>query len=128
MLRTATVSGAVASSPTLPGHADVLGAMPGHLVTRNTLLVSVLRDSLGIFSGTAGVFPGFAEFEPIASVASPAQVVSAAGTGDSSEAIVGYRLGSGFVVDVGLIGFGANLSLNVNAEEFVSRLWTVLGG
>jgi hypothetical protein len=124
--RTATVSGLAASTPqALPGQADLLGAVHGPLVSHDALQVLQLRDDLGIFSGTAGALPGFTAFEPITA---PGQAASSAGTNNTSAAIAGYRLGSGFVVEIGLAGFGATLPQKVNSEEFLNRLWTVIGG
>jgi hypothetical protein len=129
--RTATISGASATvtpAAAQPAPVDALGAHRGALVTHNTSLISVLSDGLGIFNTTALAFPGFTSFEPISSVSAPGRIMSSAGISDTSSAIVGYRLGAGIVVDIGLVGFGATLPRNVNSQELVNRLWAVLGG
>jgi hypothetical protein len=86
-------------------------------------LITQVSDGLGIFTSTSGAFPGFNAYEPIAPAVPP---LSAAGPTTNSLAIAGYKYGNGFVVDVGLVGFGSSLRHNVDAQELVNRLWTVL--
>jgi hypothetical protein len=52
--------------------------------------------------------------------------VSEAGTSAQTPSIVGYRLGSGIVVDVGLPAFTTSLAHDVDTQELLRRLWTVL--
>ncbi len=127
MLRGVEVSGAQASNPSAPASTDVLGAQPGPNVTRSHDLITVLRDGLGIFSTTSGVFTGFPDFATTARVSSPGQILSAAGTSPTTQSIVGYRLGNGDVVDIGLDGFGSSLRHDVDMQELIARLWKVLG-
>jgi hypothetical protein len=126
LLRRVTIRGATAADPTPPAANDALGARPGPLVAHNSALTTQLQDGLGIFVGTSGVFAGYRAFQPIA-VAAPAQLLSAAGTSASQMSIVGYRLGRGSVVEIGLVGFGSSLARNVDARDLVDRLWKVLG-
>lgn len=125
--RGVTVAGGQASDPTPPAAIDALGARPGPIQSRNQQLILVIHDGLRIFTTTSGAFPGYSTYQPIVGVTAPGQIASDAGTSASSAAIVGYRLGKGVVVDVGLVGFGSSLAHNVDAKEFVSRLWSVLG-
>jgi hypothetical protein len=125
MLRRATVQGGLAQSPSAAPGADAFGARPGPLVSGNHDLILVVHDGLRLFSGTSGGFSGYRSYQPIAA---PSSAVSAAGVSDRSPAIVGFRLGRGIVVEVGLSGFGASVSSNVDAKELVGRLWSVLGG
>lgn len=126
LLRGVTVRGDVALHPTALSATDPLGARPGPLVTHSSDLITVIRDSLHIFSATSGVFQGYAAFQPLRSVAAPATVLSAAGTTSSTPAVVGYRLGKGLVVDVGLVAFGSSLAHNVDAKELVQAVWKLL--
>jgi hypothetical protein len=129
LLRGVTVSGGSASAPTAAAAADIFGAHPGAVVAHSTDLLTVIKDGLGIFSGTSGAFGGFGSYQPIASVSAPAQpIASAAGAGSGGPAIAGFSLGRGIVVEIGLPGFGSSLAGNVDAQELVSRLWKVLGG
>jgi hypothetical protein len=111
-----------ALNPTEPSSADIFAARLGPVV-HSGALITVINDGLGIFSGQSGAFPGFKAYQPIAPAPQP---VSSAGPAPSSLGIVGYRLGGGFVVDVGLVGFGSSLAHDVDAQELVNRLWAVL--
>jgi hypothetical protein len=122
-----TAQGLRAQGPTAPGGTDALEARPEAVVAHSTAEILVIRDGLGIFSNTSGAFPGFSSYQSIPATSPPAaQIVSAAGTTDTAPAIVGYRLGHGIVVEVGLPGFGQSLAHNVDAQELTRRLWTIL--
>ena len=110
--------------PALP--TDVLGARKGAIVTGNRDLILVAGDGLGLFSSTGGGLRGYSAYEPITSVVAPAKLSTSAGTSPSSPSIVGYTLGRGSVVDIGLVGFARSLERNVGAQELVNRLWSVL--
>jgi hypothetical protein len=122
------VRGGTASSPSAPASTDLFGVRPGPLVSHSHDLITVIDDGLGIFSTTSGAFPGFSSFQPLhpprAAVA--AGGTSAAGTSDQTTSIIGFPLGRGTVVEIGLPGFGSALAGNVDAQELVGRLWTVL--
>ncbi len=125
--RGVTVSDGQARGPTAPAATDALGARLGAIQARNQQLILVIHDGLHIFTTTSGAFPGYSTYQPIAAVAAPGKVQSDAGTSATSTAIVGYQLGKGVVVNIGLVGFGSSLAHNIDAKEFVSRLWSVLG-
>ncbi len=114
----------VALDPTAPSSKDAFGARPGALVTGNTDLITVLRDGLGIFTNTSGAFSGYRSLEPI--TPPPSNTLSEAATSTAGPSIVGYQLGKGVVVDIGLVSFGSSLASNVDAKELISRVWTVL--
>lgn len=126
LLKTVNVSAGVAQDPTAPSAADALGAGPRPVVARSSELIGVLTDELGIFSTTSGVFTGFRSYQPFAAAVTGPQFASEAGVGPSVPAIVGYRLGQGTVVDVGLPGFASRLAGDVDAKELVDQVWTVL--
>ncbi len=119
-----TSQGPEALAPTPPSATDALGARPASALVHTSALITVITDGLGIFSGTSLAFPGFGSYEPIVP---PSQPPSAAGPTTASLSIVGYHLGSGIVVEVGLAGFSSSLRRDVDAQEFVNRLWQVLG-
>jgi hypothetical protein len=127
--RTATVkqtaAGLEASDPSPVAATDVLDGRHGPLITNNAEALVAGRDGLGLFNGTSGTFSGFGSFEPI-SVAAPARIVAEAGTTSQTPAIVGYRLGSGVVVDIGLPAFTTSLAHDVDTQELLRRLWTIL--
>ena len=114
----------MALNPTPPSSTDAFGARPAALVTGNSDLITVIRDGLGIFTNTSGAFSGYRSFEPI--TPPPSHTVSEAATSTAGPSIVGYRLGKGLVVDIGLVGFGSSLARNVDAKELISRVWSVL--
>jgi hypothetical protein len=124
--RTVTVTAGRASHPSAARAADIFGAHPGALTATHGALILAGRDQLHLFSGTSGAFRGFPAYQPVTSVTPPLTIASAAGTTTSSSAIVGFGLGRGIVIEVGLPGFGAALARNVDAQEILSRLWTVL--
>ncbi len=110
LLRTVTLSGAMASNPSTVSATDALGARPAPLVTGNTQLIGVIKDGLGIFNGTSGLYRGFGSYQPFVSVQPPASIASEAGASSTAPAIIGYRLGRGIVVDIGLPGLGSMLA------------------
>jgi len=116
-----------ALNPTAPSPVDALGARPGTLVAHTNSLITVTRDQLGIFSATSGAFPGYGSYQPFTAVDAEGGPASEAGTTTGAPSVVGYRLGKGIVVEIGLVGFGSSLRYNVDAQELVSRLWQVLG-
>jgi hypothetical protein len=123
--RGVTVRGNMALDPTGPTATDALSGRPGTLVTDNTDLITVIVDQLHIFSSTSGAFQGYTSFEPI-QVAPPGKLLSAAGNTNTTPSIVGYQLGRGDVVDIGLVGFGSSLARNVDAKELIQTLWGLL--
>jgi len=123
----AGAQGPVALDPTDPAAADIFGAQPGPLVAHNQELILVGEDRLGIFSTTSGAFRGFSSFQPFTTVVSPGgQIASAAGTSRSTSSIIGFPVGRGLVVEIGLPGFGASLAANPDTQELVTQLWSVL--
>jgi hypothetical protein len=130
--RTATVkqtpSGLQALDPSPAAATDVLGGRPGALVTHNTEAIVTISDQLGLFNGTSGTFAGFGSFEPIPAVAPPGKIVAEAGTTTQTPSIVAYRLGSGVVVEIGLPAFTVSLAHDVDTQELLRRLWTILYG
>ncbi|MDQ6779242.1 MAG: hypothetical protein M3071_24130, partial [Actinomycetota bacterium] len=121
-----TPAGLQALDPSPAAATDALDARRGPLVSHNTEAIVGISDRLGLFNGTSGTFAGFGSFEPIVGVAAPARIVSAAGTTSQTPSIVGYRLGSGVVVDIGLPAFTASLAHDVDTQELLRRVWTIL--
>jgi hypothetical protein len=52
-------------------------------------------------------------------------VASLAGASTAQPSIIGFRLGRGVVVEVGLPGFASSLG-NLDARELFGRIWTLL--
>jgi hypothetical protein len=127
LLRGVTVQsgpqGTQAVNPGAPATSDVFGARAGAL-TQTTAETLVIRDDLGLFNGTSGAFAGFGSYVPIAAPAS--SQVSSAGVTSSAPSILGYRLGRGIVVEVGLPGFGTQIARSLDVQELTRRIWTIL--
>jgi FlgD Ig-like domain len=124
--RGVTLSGGEALHPGPAAATDVLGARKGTLVNGNHDLILVQKDGLGLFSGSGGALRGYPAYEPITSVSAPGKVSSSAGANPSAPSLVGYTLGRGVIVDIGLVGFARSLEHNIGAQELVTRLWSVL--
>jgi hypothetical protein len=124
--RTVTVSGGQAADPSGAHATDALLARPGPVAAAHGALILVGRDDLHIFSATSGALRGYRSYQPFPSVATPARIASQAGVSNRSPAIVGYRLGKGAVVDIGLPGFASTLARNLDAQELMSRVWKLL--
>lgn len=124
--RGVTLAGGRGYDPTAPRASDVLGARPGPAAPTHGALILAGRDGLRIFSGTSGALRGFGVYQPFAPAAAGRAVSSEAGVATSQPAIIGYRLGRGIVIDVGLPGFGASLAHNFDAQQLLARIWSVL--
>ncbi|MFL5831003.1 MAG: FlgD immunoglobulin-like domain containing protein [Solirubrobacteraceae bacterium] len=122
--RGVVVRAGVASHPSAPADADLFGVRAGKLVVGNHDLIAVITNHLGIFSTTSYAFPGYSSF---AVLQPPRPPEASAGTGKDTLSIVGFGVGRGTVVEVGLAGFGSSLAHNVDAQEFIGGLWTLLG-
>jgi hypothetical protein len=107
--------------------ADPFGARHGQLTpTGGELISSVSGDALGLF-GNAGEYAGFSQYQPIRPPRSaPADTISAIGIGRATPAIVGFRDGSGTVVEVGLSGFAASLATNADTSSLLNNVWQLL--
>ncbi|MGI8507160.1 MAG: hypothetical protein ACR2MK_10255 [Solirubrobacteraceae bacterium] len=126
--RGVTLAGGAAYDPTAPRPIDALGARAGPLARTHGALILAGSDGLRIFSGTSGALRGYRAYQPFAPVAAGRVVSSAAGVASTQPAIIGYRLGRGIVIDVGLPGFGSSLAHNFDAQQLLDRIWSVLEG
>ncbi len=124
--RGVTVTGDRALHPTRPRAADALGARVGPLAAKTAAPVTVTTDGLGLFTGVQAPLAGFRAYQPVLSVAAPGRVQSSAAPSGAAPAIVGYRLGGGIVVDLGVPGFGASLSHDAGARALIDRIWAVV--
>jgi FlgD Ig-like domain/N,N-dimethylformamidase beta subunit-like, C-terminal len=135
--RGVTVSGDRALHPTAPSSADAFGARVGLPAAKTAAPVTVTRDGLGLFTGVSAPLSGFRAYQPIVSVLAPGRVESSAGAGASvggaagtagggGAAVVGYRLGTGIVVDLGVPGFGAALAHDRDAAQLMNRILEVV--
>ena len=124
--RGVTLAGTRAYDPTAPRPVDILGAHRGPVTPSHGALILSGRDGLRIFAGTSGALRGYRSYQPFLSVTPPATVASEAGVSTAEPAIIGYRLGRGIVIDIGLPGFGTSLARNFDAQQLLGRIWSVL--
>jgi len=112
-----------------PGRAHAVDFLDGRPLavkpTHGTLLL-VQQDKLGLFRGGATALSGYRTYQPFGTPRPPARLLSSAGVSNRSPAVIGYSLGHGFVVDVGLPGFASSLAHNVEAKELLTRVWSLL--
>lgn len=120
------LTAARATHPTGPRPADILGARVGPVSVTHGAFILAGRDGLGLFRGTSGAFRAFSAYQSYSGVTAPLTIASAAGTTSTSSAIIGYRLGRGTVIDVGIVGFASRLAHSVDAQEILRRIWTVI--
>jgi FlgD Ig-like domain len=125
--RSVTVSGDQAMDPGPRRAADFLLAHPGRLVSAHGTLILVDKDGLNIFRGTSGALRGYRSYQPITSVTPPAAIVTTAGASNAQPSVVGYRLGHGVVVDIGLPGFASSLRHNIDAAQLLASVWRLVG-
>ena len=124
--RGVTVAGYRALDPTPPAAMDALGARVGGLAAKTAAPVTVSTDALGLFTGVSAPLAGFRTYQAVLSVAAPGRVESSAAPSGGSPAIVGYGLGNGIVVDLGVPGFGAALSTDAGARQLIDQIWAVV--
>ncbi|MDQ6729244.1 MAG: hypothetical protein M3022_02790 [Actinomycetota bacterium] len=124
--RGVTLSAARATHPTPPRPADILSARMGPVTRTHGAFILAGRDRLGLFRGTSGAFRAFSAYQSFSGVTAPLTVASAAGATSTSSAIIGYRLGQGTVIDVGIVGFAARLARSTDTQEILRRIWTVI--
>ncbi|MEO8966238.1 MAG: N,N-dimethylformamidase beta subunit family domain-containing protein [Solirubrobacteraceae bacterium] len=124
--RGVTLTAARATRPTGPRPTDILSARVGPVSGTHGAFILAGRDRLGLFRGTSGAFRAFSAYQSFSGVTAPLTVASAAGATSTSSAILGYRLGQGTVIDVGIVGFAARLARSTDAQEILRRIWTVI--
>lgn len=112
----------VAAAP-VTSRRDIFGATHGPVLSTGGEIVTELTDQLGIF-GLVPAFSGYKSFEPIEP---PAGVeTSLAGIADGAPAVSAFKYGRGYVMEVGLTGFTASLTTDLDSQELLSRFWQLL--
>ena len=121
--RRVNVSERLLSEPSRPERTNVFGERTEAAVRVADIDAAPLvrdRDELGLLEGTDGLIGLFREFEPSAGLAGGARLATAAGRDRDRPALVGYRLGEGIVVRVGVPGWAAALD-DGQEEALVTR-------
>ena len=91
--------------------------------------LSILEDDprLQLFAGGEGLFAGVERWEATADVGREARALATAvAPPDNEPVIVAARYGQGLVVRTGIPGFATRLSSDVESQELLGRLWTLL--
>ena len=124
--RQVTVRASKAVNPVGPATTDVFGTAPAPLVTHNSAPISTGQDRLGILHGVPGPLLGYASYQPM-TVTGSARVLSQAGVKPNAPCLVGFSLGRGVVVQIGIPGLGVSLAHNYAAQRLVAQISRVLG-
>lgn len=103
---TVSLPGAQISGPSAHRQRDIFGESIER-VTEAPAPVVPFQDELGLFRGPTGLFE---QFEESRNLAKDATVQTAAGRSAENPAIVGYKLGKGEVIRVGIEGWQAELA------------------
>ena len=53
-------------------------------------------------------------------------MASLAGASTLQPSIIGYRLGRGIVIDVGLPGFASSLRRSIDSRQLLASIWSLL--
>ncbi len=83
-------------------------------------------ERLQLFAGGEGLFSGVERWEPTADVGREARALSTAGVPGEPPVIVAARYGQGLVIRPGIAGFATRLSTDVESQELLGRMWTLL--
>ena len=84
------------------------------------------QDSLKLFAGTDGLVGTFGDLEKSDGLVGGAKLETAAGRDPKRPAFVGYRLGEGVVVRVGVTGWAAALDDGQEEATVTKRIWALL--
>jgi hypothetical protein len=126
LLGRVTLWGGAPSDPSGRHSVDFLLARPGGIQPTGGSLLLVQRNGQGLFPGGVQELTGFRRFQTFGPVQAPARLLTSVGVSAQSPAVIGYRLGRGAVVDVGLPGFGNVVAHNVTAKDLVAHAWKFL--
>ena len=112
--------------PTLPAALDLFGSrlaplrrLPAPVDLTNA------KDTLGLFTGTTGLFHGFRVIEETLSAGS-AQVTASAVTPDGRVVIEALRIGRGRVIRFGLPELPSRLRADADVQALMERTWRLL--
>ena len=84
------------------------------------------QDGLNLFAGTDGLVGLFGELERSDGLVGGAKLETAAGRDPKRPAFVGYRLGDGVVVRVGVPGWASALDDGEEEAKVTRRIWALL--
>jgi hypothetical protein len=123
--RAVTLTSTRAYSPTPARATDALGAHVAAVTPTRGALILAGRDQLHLFSGSSGTLR-YLIYQPFPGLSGGLQLASEAGVSPTSPAVIGYRLGRGIVVDVGIPGFALSLPRNFDGQQLMSGIYGAL--
>ena len=111
--------------PTLAARTDLFGARLGP-IREGPADATIRRDDerLQLFAGGEGLFADVQAWEP--TLASEEARVLSDAVVDDEPVIVAVRYGEGLVIRTGIPGFATRLSSDVESQELLGRMWTLL--
>jgi hypothetical protein len=124
--RSVTIQSGQALDPSPAHRVDFLDGRPLAVTFSHGTLLLVQRDDLGLFRGGASPLSGYRTYQPFGPPQPPARLLSSLGVSRASPAVIGYSLGHGVVVDIGLPGFAGTLSHNAEAKQLLGNAWSLL--
>ena len=111
--------------PSRPERTNVFGERTSESRSDAAPLVQE-RDGLKLFAGTDGLIGNFESFELSDGLVGGTRLETAAGRERGKPAFVGYRLGEGVVVRVGVRGWAAALDSGDEEAKVTRRIWALL--
>jgi hypothetical protein len=124
--RSVTIDGDQALDPTRAHRVDFLAGRPLAVKSSHGTLLLVQTDKLGLFRGGASPLSGYRSYQPFGPPQRPARLLSSLGVSNTSPAVIGYSLGHGRVVNIGLPGFASTLAHHAEAQRLLGNAWAML--
>ena len=124
--RRVNVTDELLADPSRPERTNVFGERTSPLASEDPAPLVRERDGLKLFAGTDGLIGLFDSFERSDGFAGAAKLETAAGRDPGKPVFVGYRLGEGVVVRVGVRGWAAALDDGEEEAKVTKRIWALL--
>jgi hypothetical protein len=123
--RRVNVTDQLLTDPSRPERTNVFGERTTPFRSEPAPLVRE-RDTLKLFEGTDGLIGLFDSFERSDGLIGGTKLETSAGRDPGKPVFVGYRLGDGVVVRVGVRGWAAALDDGEEEAKVTRRIWALL--
>jgi hypothetical protein len=124
--RRVNVTDELLADPSRPERTNVFGERTSQQRADEPAPLVRERDELNLLAGTDGLIGLFEEFERSDGFAGGPRLETAAGREPGKPVFVGYRLGDGVVVRVGVRGWAAALDDGEEEAKVTRRIWALL--
>jgi len=124
--RRVNVTDELLADPSRPERTNVFGERTSAAASDDPAPLVRERDGLKLFAGTDGLIGLFDSFERSDGLVGGARLATAAGRDPGKPVFVGYRLGNGVVVRVGVRGWAAALDDGDEEAKVTKRIWALL--